>query len=890
MKEPQIQTVKETTKPPNAIKFYPQTITADSGIFDLIKIYIASPPGKREKAELKETTTPAQTNIKQSSSMQKKTAPKPLEQLMIHHSDTTVKPIIGNKEIEKTQEPVFKESYLTFTPWSAEEFEKKIETQDIENYLTEIYQWIVNNANLTEKIHALSYFESIITNSSVSNRLINSAFLNLFVHFLEKNNKSHMIKIRVCSIIGLLIRHATVIENDVAESGIWKILCQTLEDNKENVKRKAIAALGEYLFYAATQLDDDQASSSWRIPEEAVNAILLWMKPYEDEIVKFYACKTIENITAQSMSAGHLFASTATWKWLLDSFLNSNKESYIITAAVALSHIWKLNPSLFNYVIEYIPLEDICRVLTESQSRIQQAFITMLNIALLNNNETLLKMVNDNCDSLAKAIINLLENQSLVIRGKSILTAVLLLRQFPLQWFTIFISDKRFITLLDRLAKDNYKYVQYGLLHFLDQIEQTMPIIFSVIEEDLEIAISMGNTADLEVDVIVEQIMERRMDFKNLKGHMTLTSLILVATSSHLMKSRIVNENFLESISHMLNISEWTLFLGADEFINAVLAIIESISGNQKTICNYWIPVLQTVIPVLMNKLRSDSNDVKFLSLKIFTDITIQYINNDSIFDINKLDASIDDSNPINRIEGNCKRSTELLSEILFNGLLPNFKRILDDSEPIPVFGLKLLSALADRSSEFITTIEKTGMFQFIAEFYWMGHKRLNRHTIKIIKWFIESPETSLESLYNNYIIDNTLTIIDNMLEQNQDWWFDLMTDTLYSIIEKVSSYVELQENIEEDINLKNVIESLTGSVFSLMELLSQNFESNVVEKASQCLISILTKFADKHKGDMYLTEDHFKTMIQSLQNHHSTAIQTRIIQSISWFLSYTSK
>jgi len=35
-----------------------------------------------------------------------------------------------------------------------------------------------------------------------------------------KNMKSHMIKIKVCSIVGLLIRHATVIDNEVANSGI----------------------------------------------------------------------------------------------------------------------------------------------------------------------------------------------------------------------------------------------------------------------------------------------------------------------------------------------------------------------------------------------------------------------------------------------------------------------------------------------------------------------------------------------------------------------------------------------------------------------------------------------------------------------------------------------
>lgn len=275
----------------------------------------------------------------------------------------------------------------------------------------------------------------------------------------------------------------------------------------------------------------------------------------------------------------------------------------------------------------------------------------MLNVALLDQNEALFKLVNENFASLSNAIINLLENQSLVIRGKSILTVVLLLKHFPLQWFTILMSESKFVRLLDKLIKDSYKYVQYGLIHFIDQINQTMPIILKIIEEDLSYAVSVGNTNDLEFDEIVEQVMERRMDFKNLKGHMTLVSLILVAISSHLMKTRIVNEQFLESISHMLNITEPMMFLGADEFINAVLAIVESISGNQKTLFNYSVPILQHILPVLMNKLRSESNDVKFLSLKIFTDITIQYINDENIFDINKLEPIEDDCKPATKID-----------------------------------------------------------------------------------------------------------------------------------------------------------------------------------------------------------------------------------------------
>ena len=100
-------------------------------------------------------------------------------------------------------------------------------------------------------MNALLYFEGIIVNSNVSNRLINSAFMNLLVRML-KTVKTPQIRIRLCSVIGLLIRHSTVIENEVAESEVCIQLIEALKDKNVNVKRKAIAALGEYLFYAAT--------------------------------------------------------------------------------------------------------------------------------------------------------------------------------------------------------------------------------------------------------------------------------------------------------------------------------------------------------------------------------------------------------------------------------------------------------------------------------------------------------------------------------------------------------------------------------------------------------------------------------------------------------------
>jgi serine/threonine-protein kinase ULK4 len=77
-----------------------------------------------------------------------------------------------------------------------------------------------------------------------------------------------------------------------------------LKDKNDKVRRKAVAALGEYMFYAATQLDDEAADPCWEIRDDAINAIIKSLRvdtttpEGSDETVVFYAVKTLENITA----------------------------------------------------------------------------------------------------------------------------------------------------------------------------------------------------------------------------------------------------------------------------------------------------------------------------------------------------------------------------------------------------------------------------------------------------------------------------------------------------------------------------------------------------------------------------------------------------------------
>ncbi len=76
--------------------------------------------------------------------------------------------------------------------------------------------------------------------------------MNLLINLI-KSVKNSNVKIRIASIIGLLIRHSTVIENELSQLGIANVFIDVIKNDKsDKVRRRCAAGLGEYLFYGAT--------------------------------------------------------------------------------------------------------------------------------------------------------------------------------------------------------------------------------------------------------------------------------------------------------------------------------------------------------------------------------------------------------------------------------------------------------------------------------------------------------------------------------------------------------------------------------------------------------------------------------------------------------------
>lgn len=174
--------------------------------------------------------------------------------------------------------------------------------------------------------------------------------------------------------------------------------------------------------------------------------------------MKFYACKTIENITAQSISAGERFATPEAATSLLHIYLKSENEGFRIVASVALSHISKLNPSLFPVIFEEITPVIFFNTFKDGHARTQQAFITMLNLALRMPYQKLIDTLLNEKDFMP-SLMSLLEHQSTIIRGKTLLTFILLFK-LDFRWMSIAHQELKFFTFLDRVQRESNKYFQ----------------------------------------------------------------------------------------------------------------------------------------------------------------------------------------------------------------------------------------------------------------------------------------------------------------------------------------------------------------------------------------------------------------------------------------------
>ena len=143
---------------------------------------------------------------------------------------------------------------------------------------------------------------------------------------------------------------------------------------------------------------------------------------------------------------------------------------------------------------------------------------------------------------LVPALIGLLDHSSsVVIRGKALL-AFYFMFKINLKW-TMVLSENKFGPLLDKL-KESTKYIEYCLIHLVDLLIEIVPTVGKNIAEELK-RLKQQNDSDPEALASKEQI-----------NYLTLLPIIMGVFNSSLLRNKIVNKIFLQTIFSIYDYSE----------------------------------------------------------------------------------------------------------------------------------------------------------------------------------------------------------------------------------------------------------------------------------------------------------------------------------------------
>jgi serine/threonine protein kinase len=275
-------------------------------------------------------------------------------EIVFSHSDHIIHPIIFNTEIEplvfnfeNLQQPE-----MIFTEPSGQNEE------ETKHYLLLIYKYLASDVSVNCKMFVLVHMMKIISKGNIANLIADSYIFDLLIKLL-KVYKLNQIRIILCSLIGLVLRHTTTISLQINNLDLIELFILIAKDSPEGILRsRALGALGEFLFYSATQ--GDEQNIRWSISESIISRLLQILQDSKNTASQLYILKTIENITALACKNGTDFAKEEFVKLIISTF-DPRKPAYLNSTIFAiLLNTLKINSNLRplisgrKYLISYI--------------------------------------------------------------------------------------------------------------------------------------------------------------------------------------------------------------------------------------------------------------------------------------------------------------------------------------------------------------------------------------------------------------------------------------------------------------------------------------------------------------------------------------------------------
>ncbi|KAH9618827.1 hypothetical protein KSS87_020858 [Heliosperma pusillum] len=765
-----------------------------------------------------------------------------------HPSDLSVRPVMPSRKADKAREAT---GSLPFEALHASEFEK-MSREQLDAFNTIIVTTLNKNGNVGEKQNIIWYLESLSNNADVANLITNGPVMPVLIKMLRQS-KASALRIQLVMLIGLLIRHSTYINDDLANSGILSSLTDSLRDRQEKVRRYSMAALGELLFYISTQSEqprdnnipevqpkDNRSITGWQVSNALVSLVVSLLRKGEDDMTQLYALRTIENIC----SLGTIWVARFTSQDVISNLCYifravGKQESIRLTAGSCLVRLLRFNPSSIQSVIEKLSFKDTAAALVKGSPREQQISLNLLNMAMLgshmftNIGRYLMPLVEDK--NLVPSVVTLIEQGSEVLRGKALVFVALLCKNSR-RWLPYFFCNAKFLSTVDRLAKDKNSYLQQCFDAFVSIVASIVPGLLDTITNDIHQI--MGGRRHGHVAGLTSRATP--------KTNMHLFPVVLHLLGCSSFKHKVVSYQVLQHLANLVKLVE-SPFQGRDDFQITLLRVLESIVEEQSLVLEWPHMFICEILPRLCLIYKGNKDgDARFLCLKILFDVMVVYLNE-----------------PLRD-----PQQTEELKSISKVHFLPLYPMFVEDEDPIPIYAQKLLLMLVEFDYIKISDILQIKAVQQCFEFLLGDLANANVNNVKLCLALASAPELETKTLSQLRVVRK----IGNLLEfVNAREMADFVEPTLglcrafllrsvctrkgvtYSKVPDllVNDFGEAHTPIDQQQCVRDIAD-FGGNVGILLEL-CRSEETNIADIASECVV-LLLKVAPREGTTGFLT------------------------------------
>ena len=747
-----------------------------------------------------------------------------IENLIIHTSDRIIKPIIGNKAIEENQEITYNKKNLSFTPWRKDILKEMMgnntEIKNVENYLYNIYFSMEQNFKKKEfdnLLNLLKYFETLVTDREIANNLINTSFIELFINFLNQIKKEEILTICYC-IIGYMVRYATIISSPLDKYGFCDIICRTIKESKDNSNliKKATATLGEYLFYVGTQ-EEAPDNTEWTINKKYLEILLYCLDKNRNDVVKFYAIKTIENLCILTNVSKNYFAKNEDFfnKILLIYTTNNNSELKY-SAISTISHILKHNANFVQNFFNKCPILTNRNILLGESDNIKQCLINCLLFSINNDGKIVPYILNQD-NKLIEILLILLDKSNNVLKVKIIILLGLIMINPNI---IIQYGEETFIK-LQKLRNDKNKEIHQAVRFTEKALSHNAPLFIHTFSNSLT-----KNGKLTEINKYCETFDIIGIYHKI--SYNFYTPQLLYDIKDYL--SKIIN-----SSSDKLD----------NNLIGMLLDVIIKFSENP-------ISVEQNVDVILRGLLI----DILKLTPKIKGDNSSKII----LITANILTIILSDEKlySIDGKEG--KKNNEIRN--LIKKLIPIFGTLIQDRDLTEEI-LSLLSLIVERDENYITLYQNTGVIDYIFDIMQKKEFNDNLNILKILIILMESKDFLYKDIIDmnfieriNILIERTVknfSTANNAEENEETSYINYVFELLYEMVMKLMDYKKekfpkiLSSNMDSyKKEFSSKVESIAKNFNLFKKMMGYQNNVQLQEISCMCLIFILNTFPGK--------------------------------------------